>query len=188
MINPAPSDRQLVDAVLAGDRDAFRSLVERESPTVIGVCGRILRDPDEAQDVAQDTFIQAYRALATFRGDGPFGAWLRRIAIRLAVNRLAARREVMTIDAATMDPDDSLYGIDESPETRFLTGEHRLAIINAVAVLPPEQREVIMLRFFGELSIPEIADRTDMPIGTVKSRLSRGVTSLRHHLAPRSPS
>ncbi len=184
MIQPTPSDRQLVDAVLAGDRDAFRGLVERESPNVIGVCGRILRDPDEAQDVAQDTFIQAYRALATYRGDGPFGAWLRRIAIRLAISRLSARREVMTIDAANMDPDDSLYGTDESPETRFLTGEHRTAVIDAVAALPPEQQEVIMLRFFGDLSIPEIADRTAVPVGTVKSRLSRGVTNLRHQHGP----
>ena len=188
MIHPTPSDRQLVDAVLAGDREAFRALVERESPTVIGVCRRILRDPDEAQDAAQDTFIQAYRALATFRGDGPFGAWVRRIAIRLAISRLSARREVMTIDAATMDPGDGLYGTDESPETRFLTDENRGAIIDAVSALPPEQQEVIMLRFFGDLSILEIAARTDVPVGTVKSRLSRGVTNLRHQLAPRTPS
>ena len=104
VIEPTTSDRHVIDAVLAGDREAFRVLVERESQTVIGVCRQILRDPVEAHDVAQDTFVQAYQALATFRGDGPFGAWLRRIAVRAAIGRLAARPDLITLDGETLDP------------------------------------------------------------------------------------
>jgi len=82
-------DRALVDAVLAGDRDVYRLLVERESGAVIGVCLRVLGDPDEAQDAAQDAFVRAYRSLAGYRGDGTFGAWVGRIARRIAVARAA---------------------------------------------------------------------------------------------------
>ena len=186
MIAPTTSDRQIVDAVLAGDREAFRVLVERESRSVIGICYRIVGDPTDAEDVAQDAFTQAYQALATFRGDGPFGAWLRRIAIRAAIARLAARRDVTTLDGETVDPRAAMLKSDDDPEKHVLGQEHRAAIIDAVATLPSAQRDVIMLRFFGDLSIQEIASVTRHPIGTVKSRLSRGVTSLREQLTPRS--
>ena len=92
MIERTATDRQVVDAVLAGDREAFRVLVDRESGNVIGVCRRVLGDPLEAEDAAQDALTKAYQALATYRGDGPFGAWLRRIAVRVAIARLAARQ------------------------------------------------------------------------------------------------
>ena len=75
-------------------------LVERESRTVIGVCRRVLGDPSEAEDAAQDAFARAYQALATYRGDGPFGAWLTRIAVRIALRRVTGRRDVTWIDPA----------------------------------------------------------------------------------------
>jgi RNA polymerase sigma-70 factor (ECF subfamily) len=186
VIQPTTSDRQVVDAVLAGNREAFRVLVERESQAVIGVCRRILRDPIEAQDVAQDAFTQAYQALATFRGDGPFGAWLRRIAIRIAIARLAARRDASTLDGDTVDPRIAALKADDDPEAHVLGLEDRAAITDAIAALPASQREVIVLRFYGDLSLREIARITDHPIGTVKSRLSRGVTILRDQLTTRS--
>jgi RNA polymerase sigma-70 factor (ECF subfamily) len=179
------SDRQVVDAVLAGDREAFRVLVERESRAVIGVCGRILRDPVEAQDAAQDAFTQAFLALATFRGDGPFGAWVRRIAIRIAIARLAARRELSRLDEA-VDPWAMTLTSDDDPEANLLGLEDRATVIDAVKKLPASQRDVILLRFYGDLSLQEIARVTSHPIGTVKSRLSRGLTSLRDQLTPRS--
>ena len=182
MIEPTTSDRQVVDAVLAGDREAFRVLVERESRAVIGICGQILGDPVEAQDTAQDAFTQAYRALATFRGDGPFGAWLRRIAIRVAVARLATRRDVIRLDGETVDPRAAALKSRDDPEARILDAEHRSAVFDAVAALPASQREVVLLRFYADLSLQEIARVTSHPIGTVKSRLSRGVTNLRDQL------
>ena len=185
MIAPTASDRQIIDAVLAGHREAFRVLVERESYAVIGVCGRILGDRVEAEDVAQDAFTQAYKALATFRGDGPFGAWLRRIAIRVAIARLAARREVIRLDGEAVDPRAAMLRSPDDPEARALDVEHRAAIFDAVATLPDSQREVILLRFYGDLSLQEIARVTSHPIGTVKSRLSRGVASLREQFTSR---
>lgn len=186
MIEPTTSDRQIVDAVLAGDREAFRVLVERESRAVIGTCGRILGDPVEAQDTAQDAFTQAYKALATFRGDGSFGAWLRRIAIRVAIARLAARRDVVRLDGQTVDPRAAMLRSPDDPEAYLLDAEHRAAVFDAVTSLPVSQREVVLLRFYGDLSLEEIALATSHPIGTVKSRLSRGVTSLREQLTSRS--
>lgn len=179
-------DRQVVDAVLAGDREAFRMLVERESRPVIAVCRRILGDPVEAQDAAQDAFTQAYQALATFRGDGPFGAWLHRIAVRIAIGRVAARHDVVTLDGEAVDPLTAALASHDDPEAFALDGEDRAAILAAVTALPRSQRDVVMLRFYGDLSLDEIAEATRHPLGTVKSRLSRGVASLRDELASRS--
>jgi len=186
VIEPTTSDRQVVDAVLAGNRDAFRVLVEREARAVIGVCHRILGDPAEAQDVAQDAFTQAYQALATFRGDGPFGAWLRRIAIRIAIARLTVRRASSTLDGDELDPRVAMLRSDDDPEAHVLGLEHRAALLESITALPKAQREVVMLRFYGDFSLDEIARITNHPIGTVKSRLSRGVTILRDQLTSRS--
>jgi RNA polymerase sigma-70 factor (ECF subfamily) len=185
VLDPTTRDRQVVDAVLAGNREAFRVLVERESQPVLGVCRRILGDPVEAQDAAQDAFTQAYQALATFRSDGPFGAWLHRIAVRVAVGRLAARRDVITLDSEMIDPRAAMLASDDDPEASALDGEDRAAIRAAVSALPDAQRDVVVLRFYGDLSLDEIAEVTRHPIGTVKSRLSRGVASLRDQLTPR---
>src|SRR6185369_12725137 len=85
---------EVVRAVLAGDREAFRILVDRESTAVVRTCYRVLGDMHEAQDVAQEAFVSAYRSLASWRGDGPFGAWLSRIAVRLAVRQAGRRKAV----------------------------------------------------------------------------------------------
>lgn len=175
-----------MDAVIAGDPLAFRVLIEREYAMVIAACRRVVGDRDEAEDVAQDAFVQAYRALATFRGDGPFGAWLRRIAVRTAVARLAARRDVIRLDADLLDPRAAALHSGDDPQAMALDGEWRMAVREAVERLPAPQRDVILLRFYGDLSLQEIAELTSHPIGTVKSRLNRGVAGLRDHLAPRS--
>ncbi len=179
-------DRQLVDAVIAGDHEAFRALVDRESRSVIAICHRILGDPVDAQDVAQDAFLQAYRALATFRGDGPFGAWLRRIAIRTAAARLSTRREEIRLDAEALDPRAAALESGENPEATAMDVEQRAIVLDAVETLPAEQRDVILLRFYGDLSLNEIAELTSHPVGTVKSRLHRGMAALRDRLEPRS--
>jgi RNA polymerase sigma-70 factor (ECF subfamily) len=184
--DPRTEDRRLVDATLAGDTESFRVLVERESGFVIGVCGRILGDATEAQDVAQETFLRSYQALATFRGDGTFRSWVTRIAVRQSVARLATRREALHLDledgseglAATLTSEDDL-------EQASLDLELRRSIQQAVAALPPHQRDVVAMRFFGDLSLDEIAEATSSPIGTVKSRLHRGLATLRDRLISR---
>ena len=153
---------------------------------MLAACRRIVVDPAEADDVAQDAFIQAYRALATFRGDGPFGAWLRRIAVRVAVARLAARRDLVRLDENGFNLQAMKVQSEDDPEARTLDLELRGAIQDAIARLPPLQRDVIVLRFYGDLSLQEIAELTSHPLGTVKSRLHRGIAGLRDHLTPRS--
>jgi RNA polymerase sigma-70 factor (ECF subfamily) len=180
------SDRQVIDAVLGGDRDAFRVLVDRESGLVIEASRRILRDPIEAQDVAQDAFVLAFQALGTFRGDGPFGAWVRRIAVRAAMARLASRPDLVWLDGDQADPRASTLRSHDDPEGHALETEYRSTVIEAIRRLPAPQRAVVMLRFYGDLSLEEIAIATGHPMGTVKSRLSRGVASLRNQVAPRS--
>ena len=94
-------ERAIVDAVLAGDRDAFRRLVERESASLVRACHRILGDLHEAEDAAQEAFVTAFRSLASWRGDGPFGAWLTRIAVRIALRQVGRRRPVAWLDPST---------------------------------------------------------------------------------------
>lgn len=185
MLDPTATDRQVVDAVLAGDRDAYQLLVERESRMVIGTCRRVLGSDTDAQDAAQEAFIRAYLSLATFRGDGPFGAWIRRIAMRVAVERLGA-----THGAASLD-DERLHARADrrpnaNPERQLLDTEERAMLLDAVSHLPPDQRDVVLLRFFGDRTVEEIARLTDRPIGTVKSRLSRGVATLRDQFGART--
>jgi RNA polymerase sigma-70 factor (ECF subfamily) len=171
-------ERAAVEAVLAGDRDAFRILVDRESAAVIRACHRVLGDLHEAEDAAQEAFVTAFRSLAAWRGDGPFGAWITRIAVRIAVRRAQRRREVSWIDPAS-----TAAGIDvpggQDPAISSLRAERAAGVRSAVARLDEPYREVVALRFFGELSLDEIANQTGRPLGTVKTHLRRGLLRLR---------
>jgi RNA polymerase sigma-70 factor, ECF subfamily len=167
-------DRSLVDAVLGGDRDAFRILVEREQVTVFRACMRILGRPHDAEDVAQESFVMAYRALGSFRGDGPLGGWLMRIATRQAFRRLSQRRETAELSPELPQRSDSA-----DPLQATLAGERGETVRRAVAGLAEPYREVIALRFFGELSLDEIAHATGRPLNTVKTHLRRGLERLR---------
>jgi RNA polymerase sigma-70 factor, ECF subfamily len=171
-------ERAAVEAVLAGDRDAFRVLVERDSAAVIRACHRILGDLHEAEDAAQETFVTAFRGLAGWRGDGPFGAWLTRIAIRIALRRAQRRRDVTWIDPAGASSGIDLPG-GMDPARTTLRAERAAGIRSAVSRLDEPYREVVALRFFGELSLDEIATQTGRPLGTIKTHLRRGLIRLR---------
>ena len=167
-------DRGLVDTILAGDRDAFRLLVEREEVAVFRACLRILGRPHDAEDVAQESFVMAYRSLGSYRGDGPLGGWLMRIAMRQAFRRLGQRRD--TVELPTELPTNA-PGFD--PLAITLAGERQREVRLAVAALREPYREVVALRFFGELSLDEIASVTRRPLNTVKTHLRRGLERLR---------
>ena len=185
-ITPVPYDEQaIVDRVLAGDRDAFRALVEREGPGVVRACHRVLADLHEAEDAAQEAFVTAFGALATWRRDGPFGAWLTRIAVRIAIRRAGKRKPVTWIDPGDPGGLDVPGGID--PAAATLRAERDGAIRRALADLDEPYRETVSLRYFGELSLNEIAEVTGRPLGTVKTHLHRGLLRLRTSLEGRAP-
>jgi RNA polymerase sigma-70 factor, ECF subfamily len=163
---------------------------------VVRTCYRVLGDLHEAEDAAQEAFVIAYRSLAGWRGDGSFGAWLGRIAVRNAVRRAKSRRSTARIDPA--DPDRLMgsgasegtdraglaalalgVGRSNDPAVLSLRAERADALRLAVARLDEPYRETVMLRFYGELSLAEIAAQTGRPIGTVKTHLFRGLAKLR---------
>jgi RNA polymerase sigma-70 factor (ECF subfamily) len=122
--------------------------------------------------------VIAFRSLASWRGDGPFGAWITRIAIRISVRKARRRREVSWIDPT--DPTSSLdIGGGPDPAVSSLQAERAAGVRSAVARLDEPYREVVALRFFGDLSLDEIAIQTGRPIGTVKTHLRRGLLRLR---------
>jgi RNA polymerase sigma-70 factor (ECF subfamily) len=171
-------DRTVVDAVLGGDREAFRVLVDREAAAVIRACHRVLGDIHEAEDAAQEAFVTAFQSLAGWRAEGPFGAWLTRIAVRIALRRVQRRRDVTWIDPTSPTlPVDVPGGPD--PAATTLRAERAASVRAAVAKLDEPYREVVALRFFADLSLDEIASQTGRPLGTVKTHLHRGLLRLR---------
>jgi RNA polymerase sigma-70 factor (ECF subfamily) len=184
---------QVVRAVLDGDRDAFAILVDREAAAVVRACHRVLSDLAEAEDIAQEAFVTAYRSLATWRGDGPFGGWLTRIAVRLAVRQLGRRKAVTWLRAAPLGDgaQDATLQLPDSPRSQpeqlALHAEHASATRRAVADLEEPYREVVALRFFGERSLEEIAVLTGRPLNTVKTHLRRGLLRLRDRVEPGGP-
>jgi RNA polymerase sigma-70 factor, ECF subfamily len=175
-------DRVTVDAVLAGDRDAYRTLVDREAGAVVRACYRILGDAAEAEDAAQEAFVIAYRSLASWRGEGVFGAWLGRIAVRVALRQAARRRSVDwadPVEAAEAHRDPRA----PDPLAYAVRAERSADLRRAIARLEEPYRETLALRFFAELSLAEIADQTGRPLGTVKTHLHRGLLRLRGALS-----
>ena len=169
-------DRALVDAVLSGDRQAFGILVERETRAVYRACLRILGRPHDAEDVTQESFVAAYRALRTYRGEGSLRAWLLRIATRQSFRRLTQRRA--TVELAEI-PEPRLADASSEPTKVVVELESRRAVRSAVAALPDPYREVVALRFFADLSLAEVAEATGRPLNTVKTHLRRGLERLR---------
>lgn len=167
-------DRALVEAVLGGDRDAFRLIVERGQGPVYRVCLRVLGSVADAEDVAQESFVTAFRSLASYRGDGPLQAWLVRIATRQAFRRRSRRRPTDDLDTVRERP--TVATAD--PLHAALAGERRQAVRAAVAALNEPYREVVALRYFGELSLEEVAAATGRPLNTIKTQLRRGLQRL----------
>lgn len=181
-------------AVLGGDRDAFRELIERDSGVVVRICHRVLGNVHDAEDAAQEAFVTAYRALGTWRADGPFEAWLSRIAVRVALRhagRRSRKRELPWIDppaagsfgAASPESPVPVSTVQADDPAHIVLGWERSDRVRAaVASLEEPYREVVALRFFGGLSLAEISATNGRPIGTIKTHLHRGLLRLRSTL------
>ena len=187
-------------AVLEGDRQAFSALVDRDLPAVLRACHRVLGSAADAEDAAQEAFVTAFRSLPDWRGDGPFAAWVSRIAVRIAVRRARQRRPVDWIDVTALDgPDELLDGggrrvarhfagaaadaaAREDPGLSVPAAEEAAAVREALAALDEPYRETVTLRYFAGLTVPEIAEACGRPQGTVKTHLHRGLLRLRERL------
>lgn len=178
-------DQSLVDAILGGDQDAYRLLVEREATTVFRCCYRVLGHIQDAEDVSQDTFVIAYRSLRSWRGDGPLRAWLARIATRQALRAIDRGRlpTSMGLDDDIEHLEPMMVAPGEEPLPSLLTSERAAQVRASVAALQEPYRETIALRYFAGLTPDEIALTVGRPVGTVKVHAHRALARLRLALA-----
>ncbi len=182
-------DSELVRRVQQGDKAAFDLLVVKYQQKVINLISRFISDHSECYDVAQETFIKAYKALGNFRGDSQFYTWLYRIAANTAKNHLASRGRKSP--AYSVDVDDAEHFNGESglkdytnPENLLMTDEIKQTIYRAIENLPDDLKSAITLREIEGLSYEEIAEVMDCPIGTVRSRIFRARDAIDKELRP----
>ena len=187
--NSEQLDEELVSRVQHGDKAAFDLLVIKYQHKIIQLVNRYVKDPSEAQDVAQEAFIKAYRALGAFRGEATFYTWLYRIAINTAKNYLILRTrrhsnyqlDIQEVEAIGNEP--QLQGMD-TPEQLILNEEIMTTLNKAIEDLPEEMQLAFKLREFEGLSYEEIALAMDCPIGTIRSRLFRAREAIDKQLTP----
>lgn len=187
------SDRVLVERTVAGDQHAYELLVLKYQRRIQRLIGRMVRDVDLVEDIAQDTFIRAYRALHQFRGDAQFYTWLYRIAVNTAKKALMELKRDPTVSEAawrTSDDDDETSRpgneptTDETPESLLAAKEIGAVVNAAMEALPPDLREAVILREIEGLSYEEIAVAMNCPIGTVRSRIFRAREAVSARIRP----
>ena len=183
-------DQQLVERAQRGDKHAFELLVEKYQRKLGRLLARFIRDPAEVEDVTQEAFIKAYRALPAFRGDSAFYTWLYRIGINTAKNYLMALRrraptstEVEAEDAEGFEDAEQLRDIN-TPESMLLSKEIATTVNATIEGLPEELRTAIQLREIEGMSYEDIARIMDCPIGTVRSRIFRAREAIAERLRP----
>jgi RNA polymerase sigma-70 factor (ECF subfamily) len=166
---PTDIDRALVRRFQAGDRRAFVELMERHERRVYNLAYRMLGRAEDARDATQDVFLSCYRNLERFRGDSAFGTWLYRIAANACYDALRKRPLAVSIDALSSEPP----AADHADRAAAAADVHR-----ALQAVPPEFRSVLVLFELQDLSVDDIAEALEIPVGTVKSRLHRGRAAL----------
>lgn len=172
----------LVSRARRGDATAFESLVRRYERYVYNLALRVVCNPDDAQDVAQQAFIRAWNALPQFRGESRFSTWLYRIVTNQCYNRLPSLRR----ELAALDPEDEAVWLPDErqdPESAVLTADLRRRLHGAFAALPESYRLLVTLRHLQDMTYEEIAQVTGMPLGTVKTGIFRARRLLREAVA-----
>lgn len=183
------TDQQLVERAQKGDTRAFDLLVRKYQHKIIGLIGRYVHDHAEVQDVAQEAFIKAYRALGKFRAESAFYTWMYRIAINTAKNHLVSRgrrppgSDLDIVDAEILDQSGRLADT-ETPEAAMVRDQLKSAIFEAIEALPDDLRTAITLRELEGLSYEDIATIMECPVGTVRSRIFRAREAVDQHIQP----
>ena len=188
------TDLMLVERTVAGDQKAFELLVIKYQRRIERLIGRMVRDVDLVEDIAQETFIRAYRALAQFRGDAQFYTWLYRIAVNTAKKALMdLKRDPLVSESAlrgSSDDEDETSAVEnelttsETPETVLAAKEIAVAVNAAMEALPDELRQAVTLREIEGLSYEEISEVMNCPIGTVRSRIFRAREAISAKVKP----
>ena len=171
-------DKQLVERVRRGDKRAFDLLILKYQHKIISIVGRYLGDQNDVQDVSQETFIKAYRAIPNFRGESAFYTWLYRIAVNTAKNHLVSKSRRppnidVDIDDGEFQNNSAVLTDNESPQASLATSQMEQEIFRSIENLPSELRIAVTLREFDGLSYEEIAKIMNCPVGTVRSRIFR---------------
>src|SRR3990172_927772 len=180
------SDADLVKRALAGDLAAFGLLVERQRSVLLRLAQRMLGDPAEAEDVAQEACLHAFLSLSRLRNPERFGAWLCGIAVNLCRLRLRARRSTYALEdweGRRVARGFTWAEAQPAPEAAYKIRELHAVVLNAIALLPPEQQVVVRLHYLDGLTLTEIGVLAEAPLGTVKARLHRARERLRASLA-----
>ena len=183
------TDQELVRRFKGGDRSAFDLLFVRYRQKILSLVGRFFSDPEEIEDIAQEAFVKAFRALPNFRGESAFYTWLYRIAINMAKNHLVAKSRrpagaaIDLEDAQLLDGADALRE-EEDPEGALARDRLAAEIHQAIAGLPDDLRNALALREFDGLSYEKIAAIMECPVGTVRSRIFRAREAIDRRIRP----
>lgn len=174
----AADDRALIQAFLAGHRDAFDVIVERHRKQVYQLCYRFLGNHEDASDLTQDVFVRAFKGLHSFKGDSQLGTWLYRVGVNVCLNRVALKRPKLE----TIEPE---HHVDQGrPDAHELVarGERAVVVRRAIAKLPPKQRATLVLRIYQEMSHEEIATVLGSSVGAVKANFFHALGNLKRLL------
>lgn len=189
MQHETSSDQALVEKVQQGDKRAFDLLVAKYQYKVVSLIGRYVQDRSEALDVAQESFIKAYRAIGSFRGESAFYTWLYRIAVNTAKNYLVSRSRRPPESDVELDNEDVFCAYDaltdiDTPDANLNTDRLEKAVHQAIKNLPEELRSALTLREFDGLSYEDISLIMDCPVGTVRSRIFRAREAVEKYIRP----
>lgn len=193
--SPGDTDLMLVERTVAGDQKAYELLVIKYQRRIERLIGRMVRDTDLIEDIAQETFIRAYRALSQFRGEAQFYTWLYRIAVNTAKKALVDLKRDPVVSESSLrggggDDEEETSGVEneltsaETPETVLAAKEIAHAVNSAMEALPEELRQAVTLREIEGLSYEEIAEVMNCPIGTVRSRIFRAREAISAKVKP----
>ena len=178
VVEPERDDQALVRASVAGDREAFDDIVERHRRGIYQVCFRFVNNHEDASDLAQETFVRAWKGLGSFKGQAALSTWLYRIAVNVCLNRVSAKR----LHVEPLGSDRFIDPAAELPGTDLIRQERAEAVRRAIAELPEKQRATLILRTYNEMSHQEIADVLGSSVGTVKANFFHALANLKRML------